>query len=229
MSEDPIFWNLNGTLLKDPQQQNSYSYSRGNPITMKDPSGKCLEDLCVGEVMLAGMLLSTYAPQISSFAQGLLTPLGQYSLGEAHTDLKNGHYLVGVAGVLTSGEIPEGVIQHTIPWSSTRKLSSEANLLGHFADHKSELKALGINSPQEMYDEANNVVKGVDNKNIFQLADTSGKESRALNFYDKSRNLLVGMNTKGEISTMHVLTDPKKFSLIESQVQNIISSFKNIK
>jgi RHS repeat-associated protein len=39
ISQDPMFWGLPAELLADPQQQNSYSYARNNPITMSDPSG----------------------------------------------------------------------------------------------------------------------------------------------------------------------------------------------
>jgi RHS repeat-associated protein len=40
ISEDPMFWSLPAVLLVDPQQQNSYSYGRDNPITNSDPSGR---------------------------------------------------------------------------------------------------------------------------------------------------------------------------------------------
>jgi RHS repeat-associated protein len=40
LSEDPTFWKLPKQLLADPQQFNSYSYGRGNPIAMKDPTGE---------------------------------------------------------------------------------------------------------------------------------------------------------------------------------------------
>ncbi|MDP2789407.1 MAG: RHS repeat-associated core domain-containing protein, partial [bacterium] len=39
MSQDPMFWSLPKELLLDPQQQNSYSYARNNPINLSDPSG----------------------------------------------------------------------------------------------------------------------------------------------------------------------------------------------
>lgn len=39
ISQDPMFWTLPIGLLSDPQQLNSYSYARNNPIAMKDPSG----------------------------------------------------------------------------------------------------------------------------------------------------------------------------------------------
>jgi RHS repeat-associated protein len=38
-SEDSMFWVLPQESLLDPQQQNSYSYSRNNPINRSDPSG----------------------------------------------------------------------------------------------------------------------------------------------------------------------------------------------
>ncbi len=40
ISQDSMFWQLPQELLLDPQQQNSYSYARDNPVNMKDPSGK---------------------------------------------------------------------------------------------------------------------------------------------------------------------------------------------
>lgn len=39
ISQDPMFWNPTPELLADPQQLNSYSYARNNPITASDPSG----------------------------------------------------------------------------------------------------------------------------------------------------------------------------------------------
>src|ERR671919_401230 len=54
MSQDPVFVNLGvdrrtAQVLRDPQQLNSYSYARGNPITLKDPTGEALP-------LLAGFL-----------------------------------------------------------------------------------------------------------------------------------------------------------------------------
>ncbi len=39
ISQDPMFWQLPNELLADPQQLNSYSYARNNPIIGSDPSG----------------------------------------------------------------------------------------------------------------------------------------------------------------------------------------------
>ena len=42
-SQDPMFWNFDKEWLADPQNQNSYSYARNNPIISSDPSGESSE------------------------------------------------------------------------------------------------------------------------------------------------------------------------------------------
>ncbi|MST04166.1 MAG: hypothetical protein EXS49_01180 [Candidatus Pacebacteria bacterium] len=42
-SIDPMFWKLNKQLLVDPQQQNSYSYARNNPLIYVDRVGEIVE------------------------------------------------------------------------------------------------------------------------------------------------------------------------------------------
>jgi RHS repeat-associated protein len=39
ISQDPVFWTIPVELLTDPQQLNSYTYARNNPIIGSDPSG----------------------------------------------------------------------------------------------------------------------------------------------------------------------------------------------
>jgi RHS repeat-associated protein len=57
ISQDPVFLgNPSQQNLTDPQSMNSYSYSDDNPIVKSDPTGKCLEDGCIGETLtLAGI------------------------------------------------------------------------------------------------------------------------------------------------------------------------------
>ena len=42
ISQDPYFWTLIDSYLIDPQQQNSYSYARNNPLVYNDPDGKSI-------------------------------------------------------------------------------------------------------------------------------------------------------------------------------------------
>src|SRR5262249_10553544 len=59
ISQDPVFWEVGLTqdgknALSNPQALNSYGYANDNPITGKDPSGRCLEDGCVVEASAIG-------------------------------------------------------------------------------------------------------------------------------------------------------------------------------
>lgn len=46
--------------LADPQELNSYSYSRNNPVTLSDPSGHCIWDGCLLEIGAAVGALASY-------------------------------------------------------------------------------------------------------------------------------------------------------------------------
>ncbi|HCM43678.1 MAG: Rhs-related transmembrane protein, YD repeat protein [Candidatus Kaiserbacteria bacterium GW2011_GWC2_49_12] len=57
LSQDPVFWEIGQTrdgqrALLDPQLQNSYSYSRDNPVTLSDPEGRIVP-LIIGAGLLA--------------------------------------------------------------------------------------------------------------------------------------------------------------------------------
>ena len=40
ISQDPVFWDFDESYLTDPQQWNSYSYARNNPLVYIDPQGE---------------------------------------------------------------------------------------------------------------------------------------------------------------------------------------------
>ena len=93
MSEDPVFLNIgtqkfDNNLLSNPQSQNSYSYALNNPILKRDPDGRCVEDLCVGEVTLLSVLAMTYGPQLFNTLQQLTTPVGQWLINSNIDDAK---------------------------------------------------------------------------------------------------------------------------------------------
>ena len=113
ISQDPNFWAIGDEkqvkaltgktqqeILADPQLLNSYSYARNNPIINSDPTGNG------PELLLLPLLM--YAPQITSFAQSLLTPLGQFGINQATEDAKKGNYGWAAFGFATSGEVPGG-------------------------------------------------------------------------------------------------------------------------
>jgi RHS repeat-associated protein len=50
VSEDPLFLgDPKRQALIDPKSFNAYGYANDNPITNSDPTGRCIEDGCVGE------------------------------------------------------------------------------------------------------------------------------------------------------------------------------------
>jgi len=109
ISQDPVFWEVGMTqdgksVLANPQALNSYSYAGNNPITKSDPTGRCIEDLCIGEAIAISSLAAIYAPQITAFAQSLLSPIGQVGISQAVDDVKGGNYKMAAVGFVTAGE-----------------------------------------------------------------------------------------------------------------------------
>jgi len=51
ISQDPMFWETPDEYLQDPQQWNSYSYARNNPIVNTDPTG---ENAAAGTLVFGG-------------------------------------------------------------------------------------------------------------------------------------------------------------------------------
>lgn len=75
VSQDPVFWELGLTsegkaALLDPQLQNSYSWARNNPITLKDPNGRFVPQVVALGFLyggLANVAFQGYAGNINSF------------------------------------------------------------------------------------------------------------------------------------------------------------------
>ncbi len=63
ISEDPVFWNPD-KFLNDPQQLNSYSYARNNPIILSDPSGKWF-----GEYLSGTQSWNNFSGEVGQAAQ----------------------------------------------------------------------------------------------------------------------------------------------------------------
>jgi RHS repeat-associated protein len=84
-SEDPVaLGNPSQLPLQDPQQLNLYSYARNNPLVLKDPSGRCLEDGCVIEAAgigaIAGFAGGIGLQAASDISTGHLSSFGDYAV-----------------------------------------------------------------------------------------------------------------------------------------------------
>ncbi|MGB8213178.1 MAG: RHS repeat-associated core domain-containing protein, partial [Anaerolineales bacterium] len=63
-------FNQPDTIIPDqynPQTLNKYAYAQDNPINFNDPSGHCIEDLCIGEIILAAVVIEMALPGIEDF------------------------------------------------------------------------------------------------------------------------------------------------------------------
>jgi RHS repeat-associated protein len=55
ISQDPVFWNTPERFVADPQQLNSYSYTRNNPINGTDPTGEAFTPETALDVASVGL------------------------------------------------------------------------------------------------------------------------------------------------------------------------------
>jgi RHS repeat-associated protein len=90
LSEDPVFLGVpKQQIISDPQSLNAYSYSGDNPITKSDPTGKCIEDLCVGETALAVGFAVETEPEWGPALQDAVTSIGNDLVGAYGETLGN--------------------------------------------------------------------------------------------------------------------------------------------
>ena len=64
--------------IGDPQTLNKYAYVRNNPLRYTDPNGHCVEDLCIGEAILAYTAATAVAGGAIYYAQRLGTAIGDF-------------------------------------------------------------------------------------------------------------------------------------------------------
>ncbi len=72
--------------INDPLSQRSYMWNRNNPVSYSDPSGYCLEDLCIGEGIVAGAVILAESPEgqeVGQEAEEAAAPVAQAAEQEA--------------------------------------------------------------------------------------------------------------------------------------------------
>jgi RHS repeat-associated protein len=78
LTRDPLPGNL-----QNPLTQNAYTYAGDNPINHDDPSGRCYWDLCIGESIIAGAIISTEAPALITAIDEIGHDLQKSQYGDA--------------------------------------------------------------------------------------------------------------------------------------------------
>ena len=88
LSQDPEFWSLPFIYLVDPQQQNSYSYARNNPVVFSDPTGNSVGVLQLIQIGVSPVALPIEAAAV--FSVGVLTSVTTFFVNpkqESHENL----------------------------------------------------------------------------------------------------------------------------------------------
>jgi RHS repeat-associated protein len=103
ISQDPLFLgNPKNQNLTNPQALNSYGYAGDNPVTYSDPNGKCAEDGCVGEAIVAGATIGFIGGVGEQYINNVVDNVhtNGYSLSDLYSNLSSpGQYLSsGVRG-----------------------------------------------------------------------------------------------------------------------------------
>ena len=82
-SVDPVFAE---SAVSDPQLWNRFSYVRANPLRYVDPDGRCIWDLCIGEISVATIAA---AAAVSAGAAWLLSPPGRAATRAVAADVSS--------------------------------------------------------------------------------------------------------------------------------------------
>lgn len=148
ISQDPAF-NAVGSLdlegkagmslqqyLIDPQLSNSYSYAKNSPLVYIDKTGN-------NPAAILLLPLLAYGPQISTFAQSYLAPMGQFDLMQATQDTQEGRYGWAAFGLMTAGEVP--MVKIGASAQDIKKIYQQTNAAGRtLMEGIDDLKVLNL-------------------------------------------------------------------------------------
>jgi hypothetical protein len=132
LSQDPVFVNFGvdrrtAQILSDPQLLNSYSYARGNPLTLKDPRGEIAFFAIPAASVIWGYVAAGFTAMgaiqtIESAHNNLWLPFVQYKNAFTPEQKKEAPIRFGVDSVLnwgSSGLSTEGsVILDSLLWGA---------------------------------------------------------------------------------------------------------------
>lgn len=101
ISQDPVFWEVGQTedgnkVLINPQAQNSYAYTNGNPINNTDPDGRIVPLVVGGIYMAAPYIIAGLEIAATAFTAGLIAhdagTIAGTAMSNAPSEYKNSVY-----------------------------------------------------------------------------------------------------------------------------------------
>ncbi|OGJ13621.1 hypothetical protein A2554_03750 [Candidatus Nomurabacteria bacterium RIFOXYD2_FULL_35_12] len=155
ISEDAMFWALPMELLVDPQQQNSYSYARNNPIVNRDPTGNL--NISEAKNVINSFLSRLFNPQKSNTSTST-----QPTQNNNNQNTKNGSVDYGQYNV-TSPELrnrldrfANDTNQNIIVTSGDRSIEGNKSIGGatasrHISGDAADIKVKGVSNEQLSY------------------------------------------------------------------------------
>jgi RHS repeat-associated protein len=225
ISQDPVFLDPKSQgkeiftiFLSDPQTQNSYTYARNNPITLSDPDGKF--------VYLATLVatLAMYTPQINSFAQSLMTPLGQVGISQAIDDADKGNYGMALFGAVTAGEVPSGRAANNLAIFGKKVGSRVNNVLMDTAQSGLDLKDHAAYRIIQRNISTEQVMQTVKNNNPIEYFHEGQWKN---GFRDVTSKIFVGQEkNSGRITTVINNTSNNYLSNLVKEGQKVLSKLK---
>jgi hypothetical protein len=101
----------------DPQSLNRYSFEKNSPYRYTDPTGHCIEDLCIVE---GATILAITSPYWMPYAAAYFQSQSISDIKRAANDPTAGNLAWGVVGAwdLATPGIPEGKIAKGMEWLS---------------------------------------------------------------------------------------------------------------
>jgi RHS repeat-associated protein len=189
VSQDPEFWATSMKWLLDPQNQNSYSYGRNNPITLSDPTGRSvLTDLMAGpieryEAIRASINQGSYSPLQQSFTNQSAEMFPQPGDGQQVRNAKMMNFALSFSGG-SEGNVVKGF------WTKGDKSSAIQNALSHFEKHGEEF---GLQNAKQYVEKARNFFN---NPSEGTLVGPSVKGNSTI-MYNEATNTLGVINNNG--------------------------------
>ncbi|MFA6172018.1 MAG: RHS repeat-associated core domain-containing protein [Patescibacteria group bacterium] len=234
ISQDPVYLNIGNrdeieqktgksyeVFLADPQNLNSYSYARNNPLKHVDVTGEYWESAI--DVISLGLSLYDFNKQ-HSFVNGLFVGLDAAGLAlpvpAVFGYIKNGARAVKIASYFNkiannAGDVARlgklfvqnaGFKFTGRAWSIGEAGNDVASLVGHYVKHGVEVGAKNVS---DYYNKANNFI---DSKNYTH----SWAEGSDMVYYNAENNFISITNGSGQISSYYKVTDQKKLDNISS-------------